>query len=108
FHGDGGDVDGGDPPAAFGQPDRVAALAAAQVQGGAGRQAVGLADQQRVDPAGPDLLAVAVEAFPERFGGGGGGIGHAVHRAGAPEKRATILAVPAKTTPASDSGPPRQ
>jgi hypothetical protein len=38
FQGDGGQVDGGDPPSALGQPDRVRTLPAADVERSSGRE----------------------------------------------------------------------
>lgn len=58
--GHGGDVHRGHAPALVGEPDGVGALAATGVEGGAGRQAVGLRHELRVRPAAPDAGGAAV------------------------------------------------
>ena len=58
-------VDPGDAPAPRGQPHRVGALAAADVQGPAGRQVGDLGDELRVGLAAPDLRAAGVALVPE-------------------------------------------
>ena len=66
FDGGSGDIDGSDPPAAPGEPDGVAAGAASQVQGVAGRQRLGRLFQQWVGvPAA--AASGAVVLFPERL-----------------------------------------
>ncbi|GAB3845508.1 hypothetical protein GCM10027610_061870 [Dactylosporangium cerinum] len=64
FDGDAGDVDGGDLPAVPGQPDGVAAGAAAQIRGGTRGQRPGGLDQQRVGVRVPGA-AGAVMLIPE-------------------------------------------
>src|SRR5262249_6036376 len=60
----GGEVHRRHPPAARGEPDGVASLAAARVQCGAGRQIPGLRHQLRVGPPAPDRGTAAVTVFP--------------------------------------------
>lgn len=60
-----GDVDAGDVPPAEGQPDRVVALTAAEVQRGAGSEVFGFLHHQRVGIAAPLRRAAAVEVLPE-------------------------------------------
>jgi len=52
---DGGEIDGGDPPAVLGQPYGIGALTASGVERPAGRQGGGLADQVPVRLAAPLL-----------------------------------------------------
>ncbi len=64
----GRDVDGDDPPAVFGEPQRVGALTAAQVQGPSRRQFGGHLGQPGVDPPAPRPLAGAIALFPKLLG----------------------------------------
>ena len=57
------DVARGHAPALLGQPERVAALAGADVEGAAGGEAADLVDERAVGVAAPDLLA-AVAMIP--------------------------------------------
>lgn len=61
----GRDVDGGDVPAVRGQPQRVAALAASQVQGAPWRQVCGGLGEQRIGRVLPGAVLAAVEVLPE-------------------------------------------
>lgn len=79
----GGDVDGGDVPAVGGEPDGVAAFAAAQVQGTSGRRELGCGfGEYRVGVALPRGVFAAVEVVPEpgRLGRGLRVVGGVVHR----------------------------
>ncbi len=60
----GGEVGAGDRPAAAGQPDHVAALAAADVERGARGEAGDLGDELGVGVAAPDLLLGPVSLVP--------------------------------------------
>ncbi len=62
-----GEVDRGHLPASLGQPDRVAPLAAAQVDGPAGGQVSGLGDEHGVRPAAPGATVAGVPLVPGRL-----------------------------------------
>jgi hypothetical protein len=72
LHGRRGDVDRRHPPAMAGEPQRVAARAAAEVQRGAGGQWAGDLDESRVHACCRGVPAVVL--VPEV---GGSGLGHA-------------------------------
>src|SRR4051812_38360083 len=64
LQGDGGDVDTGDLPALLAEPDRVGALAAAEVECATRRNAGDLGDQRNVGSAAPDPVALGVPLVP--------------------------------------------
>ncbi len=86
-----------DRPAARRQPDRVAALAAAQVQPPPGRQIGDLGDQRGVGPAAPAAAALGVERLPERLQ-----LGHA------PNGRRSASVLPSRCAKSANDGQRRR
>src|SRR5689334_1934333 len=85
----GREIRAGDLPALLGQPDHVAALAAADVERGARRQFRHLGDELRVGLPAPDLLRAGVALVPARRFEHGRRLGLGLMPVSVPAHRAT-------------------